>query len=466
MAAIVVMCQVAVPPTIGLADNGDFPKIAAKFNLRPDVVEEDRYRRYATTRYVYDPNGHWDPGFLTTETALSWLAIHTGWALSGDGSFDLRLLGLLHAGLFLTAFAMALPLFRNVQKRSRLVIIALAIIIFADTMYVEYFTSFYMDTPSFLFLLLASVFFARARLLPSRPWVSFFLLTCCCLFVLSKAQHALLAIPLAFFCLLGGGLLWASRRFLSRATAIGALAACSLFAFLHVPPGYASPALYTLIVKGLVPSARNPSAELKELGLDDSFLQYAGKNAYSAGSPFHDPSWTETFPQRTSYLKVAFFYLRHPFRAAQVVGSGLDEATYQRAPHFGNFDKTAGYPPNTRSYRFSLWSDFKTKLFFRHGWAYLIYFLGLVAPFARRFPLYGIALATMAFLELAIGALGDNAETTRHLFIFNCLVDLTAICAVATLLRTVPQLSVGRVITAQSIRSRPGSGRSHRSRKR
>jgi hypothetical protein len=441
IAAIVVLCQVAVPPTIGLADNGDFPKIAAKFNLRPQVAEEDLYGHYATTGYVYIPNGHWDPGFLTTETALSWLAVNIGWALSRDGSFDLRLLGLLHSGLFLMAFALALPLFRNFQKGSRRLIIALAILIFADTMYVEYFSSFYMDTPAFLFLLLAAVLFLRARSLSSRPFVAFFLLACCCLFVLSKAQHALLGIPFAFFCLQDAGLLWASRPFLSRVTAIGLLAACSMFAFLHAPPGYASPALLTVIVRGLLPSAKNPSAELKELGLDDSFLRYAGMTAYSTGLPIQDPSWSKTFAKRTSYSKLALFYLRHPFRAAYVLGSGLDGATYQRTPYLGNFDKTAGYPPYTRSYRFSLWSDFKTNLLCNHGWAYLIYFLGLVAILARRYPLCGLVLATMALLELAIGALADHAENTRHLFIFNCLVDLIGICAAATLLRTVKQRS-------------------------
>ena len=459
MAAIVVLCQVAVSPTIGLADNGDFPKIASKFNLRPQVVDQDLYGHYATTAYTYVPNGYWDSGFLTTETALSWLAINIGWALSGDRSFDLRLLGLLHSGLFLVAFALALPLFRNFQKGSRRLIIALAILMFADTMYVEYFSSFYMDTSAFLFLILATVLFLRARSLSSGPFIAFFLLACCCLFVLSKAQHALLWIPLAFFCLQGDVLLWPSWPFLSRVTAIGLLAACSMFAFLHVPPGYESPALLTVIVRGLLPSAKNPSAELKELGLDDSFLRYAGMTAYATGLPIQDPRWSKAFAKRTSYSKLALFYLRHPFRAAYVLDSGLNGATYQRTPYLGNFDKTAGYPPDAKSYRFSLWSELKTKLLLNHSWLYLIYFLGLVALVVRRFPLYGLALATMALLELAIGALADDAENTRHLFIFNCLVDLTAICAVATLLRTVKQRSLSSVITGQSIRSRPGSGR-------
>jgi hypothetical protein len=337
------------------------------------------------------------------------------------------------------AFALALPLFHKFHKSARLLLIALALLIFCDTMYVEYFSSFFMDAPAFLLLLLATVFFLRARYLPlSSPFAPFCLLVCCSLFLLTKTQHVLLFIPLIFFCVQGCALLFPSRPFLSRALAIGSLTACGLLAYRLTPPGYTAPALFTVIARGLLPSARNPSAELRELGLDDSYLQYSGMNAYSPGAPFSDPNGATAFEERTSYKKLAVFYLRHPWRATAVLKDGLNGATYQRVPYLGNFDKTGGYLPYAKSHRFSLWSDIKTKLLLNRGWAYLIYFLALVALLARRSPVYGLALAAMASLELAVGALADSAEGTRHLFIFNFLVDLIGISAIAGAMRLRP----------------------------
>jgi hypothetical protein len=439
LAVVFVLCQIAIPPTIGLADNGDFAKIAGKFNLWPEATGADLYGRYATIRYASSPDHHWESGFLTTATALSWSAITVGRVWSRDGSFDIRLLGFLHATLFLTAFALALPLFRAFQKSARLLLIALALLIFCDTMYVEYFSSFFMDAPAFLFLLLAVALFLRARYLPlSSPFAAFFLLACCCLFVLTKTQHVLLFIPLIFFCVQDCALLFPSKPFLSRAIAVGSLTACSLLAYRLTPPGYTAPALFTVIVRGLLPSAKNPSAELRELGLDDSFLQYSGMTAYSPGTPVFNPNYAAAFEKRTSYKKLAVFYLRHPWRAAAVLENGLNGASYQRVPYLGNFDKTAGYLPYVKSHRFSLWSDFKTKLLSNRGWAYLIYFLALIALLAQRSSDYVFALATMALLELAVGALADSAEGTRHLFIFNFLVDLIGISAVAAAMRVGP----------------------------
>jgi hypothetical protein len=42
-----------------------------------------------------------------------------------------------------------------------------------------------------------------------------------------------------------------------------------------------------------------------------------------------------------------------------------------------------------------------------------------------------LVLVLLAGIELAIAALGDAAETTRHLFLYNFLADLVFLAAVA-----------------------------------
>jgi hypothetical protein len=191
--------------------------------------------------------------------------------------------------------------------------------------------------------------------------------------------------------------------------------------------------LFTVIFTALLPSAENPSAELRELGLDDSFLRYRGVGAYSPGSPILDWNWGYRFAATTSYRKLGLFYLRHPGRAAHVLGIGLIAATYQRPLYIGNFDKAAGYPPGAKSFRFSAWSVIKQRIFAGYGWAYCLYSLALLAILIRRYPFSGLCFAWMVSIALAVGALADAAETTRHLLIFNFLVDLSLICSAATL---------------------------------
>jgi hypothetical protein len=439
LAMLVVFSQVLILPAIGLADNGDFAKIAGRFNLHPKVEERDAAFYYANTWYVSDPKYHWDSGFTGSETGLALLAVLAGKAYSGNGTFDIRFLGVLHSALFLAAFALALPLFHAFRKSSRCILIALALIVFGDVMYVAYYNSFFMDTAAFLFLLCAAVLFLRACYLPSsKPSARILFLVCSCLFLLTKAQHAPLFVPLIFFSVQTSVLLAPSRPVLSRCVAIGSLFACGVFAFLNPPRGYTTAPLYNLIFFGLIPSAERPNQELKELGLDDSYLRYMGTWAYSVGSPLVEPdyNWEATFLRRTSYGKIGLFYLRHPLRAASILGVGLAWAIVQRPPNLGNFDKSAAYPPGAQSRRFSLWSAFKATLFKDHPWAYLTYFLVLIAMLAQWRPGNALFLGIMASMALAIGALTDAADPTRHLFLFNFLLDFIVICVVAALLKS------------------------------
>ena len=71
-------------------------------------------------------------------------------------------------------------------------------------------------------------------------------------------------------------------------------------------------------------------------------------------------------------------------------------------------------------------------VFRNRGWFYFVYWLAALAVVVRQSRGYGLLLGCMAALALAVGGMADAAETTRHLFIFNFLLDVTAVLAVAT----------------------------------
>jgi hypothetical protein len=431
VAALVVLSRVIGPATIGLADNGDFAKISGRFSLHPAVADADASFQYATDRYERNPKYYWNSGFLSSEFAFAYPAVAAATLISETDTFDIRFLGALHGALFLTAFALAMPLFHAFQKTSRLILIGLVILVFCDDMYVTYFNSFYMDTAAILFLLTAGVLFLRASYLPRSGFTTPLLLVCCCLFVLAKAQHALLGIPMTLLFLSPRVLLWPSFPALSRSIAVGSLLGCSALQVLSTTPDYKAYALFNAIFLGLAPSARNPSAELHELALDDSYLRYKGMFSFNSDSPLHDAKWSAHFTDTTSHSRLGLFYLRHPLRMAYILRTSLDDAGFQRPRLYGNFDKTAGRPARQMSSFFALWSTIKAKLFADHGWIYLTYFLILIAILVLYDSIGALVLGVISLSALAIGGLADFADGTRHLYVFNVLVDFTAICVVS-----------------------------------
>jgi len=435
VAAIVVLTRVVGPATIGLADNGDFGKISGRFGLHPAVAEADSSFNYAIDHYERSPKYYWNSGFVSSEFAFAYPAVAAATLITRPDTFDIRFLGTLHCAVFLTAFALVIPLFHVFHQTYRWILIGLVILVFCDEMYVAYYNSFYMDTAAILFLLAAGVLFLRATYLPQSRETTPLLLACCCLFFLAKTQHALLGIPMTLLFLRPRVLLWPSFPALSRSLAIGSMLACSALQVLTTTPDYKAYALFNAIFFGLAPSAGNASAELHELGLDDSYLRYKGMFSFNSDSPLRDAKWSAHFTDTTSHSRLGLFYLRHPRRMAYILGNSLDGAGVQRPQGYGNFDKSAGRPPRQMSSFFALWSTIKAALFAGRGWIYLAYFLILITILTLYDSIGAFILGVISLCALGIGGLADFADGTRHLFVFNVLVDFTAICVVSAACR-------------------------------
>ena len=96
-----------MPPAIGLADNGDFGKTIARFNLYPAVQSPgDAAFRYIHLHYDIRPENHMVARFHCSEALLIRAALLLNRAVSRPGDFDLRAIGVVHAALFLAAFAL------------------------------------------------------------------------------------------------------------------------------------------------------------------------------------------------------------------------------------------------------------------------------------------------------------------------------------------------------------------------
>jgi hypothetical protein len=422
--------QLFVPPSIGLANNGDFSKIMGLFNL--GAPRGDEYA-YVHLTYRFDDTYHWEAGYYSSETLLAAAPIALKRNLSKDRSFNLRWMGFVHGLLFLLAVYLMQGLLIPVDGWRWFILWAFTTIGFGDVMYVSYFNSLYMDAAAYVFLMLSVVLFLRAAAW-RRKSDAIGLVICVALLLFSKSQHAILGVWIAPLFTFFGGALWPGNGRLFAIISTIIVSAAALVGVELVPFDYAAHGYYSVIFWQVLPHSTNVNADLHALGLDESYAIFVGTHAFSSESGFRDPAFTDAFMRRTSYVKVGWFFLTHPRAAYLALDGSVGEGGRQR-PAMGNFDRSVGLPPFSESRTFALWSDAKRALFHGHGIRYGIFYLlisGLACALAlvRRRTMTSVlvagvcVIAAMGITEVLIASLADAVDVTRHHFIAAAMLDL------------------------------------------
>ena len=444
VAAAFYALQVVGPPAVGLANNGDFEKIMGWVGLRaPAGSGEDRYFAYVLPRYEMVRPMRDRDGYLSSETALAAAARVVAQA-SGAVTFDLRLLGAVHAVLLLLAIGALVAAGGGLSPPGQWVAAALLVFFFTDVGYGAPLTSLYSQVASLVFLLLtaaAAALAIRRGRLEGLLGAAYFL--CAAAFVCSKPQEAVLAPLLAAFG-------WALARpgvgqppgRAARWAAIGLVLLAAVY-FLEAPRRLRQQSLYNLVFFELLPRSPAPESDLTALGLDPSLARYAGTSAYSEGTAFSDPTFREELLARTGYGAVARLYASRPDRLWSALRRASADALTLRPRDLGNFAREAGFPPGSKSRRFSAWSRLRERATPAGLWvaALLLGSFAISAAGYRsaswqgRRSREGIALlATMAAIAFVIAAAADgHMEMARHLFLFQALCDLLLIADVTWL---------------------------------
>lgn len=428
LAAAIVAWQMLVPPVVSMANNGDFGKLTGTWDLGAPIELEYKYARLT---YRFGAAHHWESQCWSSEALLVIPALALNLPFAATGKFDIRAMGVVHAALFLTTLWLALPLFRLAGGRKRLLMGA-ALVLFCDVLYVSSFNSLYMDTAAYLFLLLAVTLGLRAAVL-GEGRAATFALVAAALVATSKLPHTAAGV------LLGAGIVMTAPGGWRRLRGALALAAAAAFYVpMAAPADYAFDQLFDAIFPTLIAHSPAPERELQELGLDPSWKRYSGRNAYEPAPLASFQEDRPAFLRRTSYGRLAAFYLRRPDRALDTFRRNLDRPELTRSEMLGNYDPSAGFPPYARSYGFSAASSLKTVLFGGLPALYLAFILLLSALWlvlARRFPSgvwrLGGAVVGAALAELAIGTLAESADVLRHLFFHHALTDVVILGVLA-----------------------------------
>ena len=427
--AALLAVQLFVPPSVGLADNGDFGGVYTRFSLAPVHGGQDNFAWFAP-HYWFTPDSRWSSGLLSSEMLLAAPPVLLARAL-GSPTFDIRWLGALHAVLFLAAFYALLVYLRPLQPWRRLLLGAAALWMFGDVAYVAYCNSFYLDAAALTGILLMiplALYAAGSTGRREGPLLLFTAATL--LYIASRPQHAAVGlIPVLI-------VLWVMRRLL-----LALLLICAVWLTVAwAPPEYSAKPLFNLIFYKIAARSGTPQQDLLELGLSAGDLRYVGTDAAMPGSPAQDPAWMAEFLHRTGCRKVARFYLRHPVRTLRLLSYDLRLQAFQiRPPGLGNFARELGLPPGTRTEHFDTWSRIRGALLSRWPWhmaLWYVLFLWASLRMARRSRPAAIAAgaAAMAVAEFVSASLADSVETAPHLLLFHVLTDITILMAAGWLL--------------------------------
>lgn len=442
VAAAILAAQLFVPPVVGLADNRDYERVMgyAGFQHTTDVPAE-RYFSFLRTRYAIVPPGWFRGGYHSSETLLAFLARYVHLALSRGPVFDLRVLGGIHAALFLLALAGLIRACRDLAPPAQALVAALLVFVFTDVGYVAPLNSFYSQAASLLFLLLTAAIAAeavrRGRL--SGPWLLAYF-ACALLFVGSKPQERLAAPLLALFGMRLAGVRFGGAWRRAAAWLGVGLCAFSVWYGRHTPYTLREATLYQVVFDDVLAHSAAPAADAAELRLDPEWVRHTGSNPYAPDSPLLDSSFRTRFLHQVGYRQVLRFYLRHPGRLAERVERASAQMWSLR-PTFGNFEKTAEHPEPTLATRFSLWSRARGS-FGAHPLVWISVLLGgnLAAAIAtyRRSSAAGrlfregvIVMALMSCLALAVCTLAQApTDLSRALYAYHALCDLLLIADV------------------------------------
>ncbi len=438
-AAALLAWQLLVPGFIGLANNGDFGKVAGRLCISGPDLGADNFL-FFRSQYVRGPDSCYNARIPTSELGVAWLASAIELRVGDPRQFDIRWLGALHALLWLGAYGLLLFSIRPLATLPWWIAVAVSLFIFIDVAYVANFNSFYTDA---LALIGALGMVASLPLILARPGFVWVFGAAAFLFATSKGQHGLVAIvPVAVLVAGAWGRHFAGNP-VSRPAALGpslayanlwiagVVAAGGVWVAVNNPDLNTVSPRFSLIFSKLLPTSKTPSRDAAELGLIDADLKYIGSRAFVPNSPTGNPEWVREFCRRDSNATLAKFYLRHPATALRFLRDDLfNEAWKIRPDNLSNYRREAGHPPGARTTRMGWWSAARSGMLKRWPahmflWYALVLIGGSIWGWRTGSPFAWTAVfaASMGLGEFGVASLGDALETGRHLLLFQLFTD-------------------------------------------
>lgn len=347
----VVLAQLFVGGTVGLADNGDADRLVCPLGL--EVGRESEQYNFEGG---YEPTEPCSGANWRYYTSWRPLLRVTYWAFrqaTGSESFDMAVLAVVGAvllGLAAATLYLALP----GSAGARWPLVALVVVAVSDIGFVTYLYSGYTDQAGFIGLLWVCAGVVGLVIRRTWPWL---LVTFAAVAFTATAKTALITIvPAVAIALLISRRFWrrrpADRRWAVSRLGIAMVVMLAIVTVLGAQTarsqgeGYSNGNKFNLLFYTLLEESGDPEADLRDLGLPSELARFAGTTAWEEDTPWGDPdiednAWT-VFSWRT-YIK---FFAGHPDRFLELVPESFDAVADARVDYLANLPgEEYGDPP-------------------------------------------------------------------------------------------------------------------------
>ncbi len=461
IAAVILGFLLMVRPIIGIADNGDFPRIMGSTGLgyltpnNPDNYFGFINRLYSVNDIPLRLAGY----YISTEIFLVKFAILLNRIAADNGIFDIRFLSFVYSGILLFSVYLILKYNKHKSAYVNWLLAVLIVVAFTDVGYISYFNSLYGEAVSFSFLFLttAAALYLVKKDVPSI-WALAGFFTASLFLIGAKVQNVPIVVIIALF----GLRLRQIRKDKAWRYALivftGLLIISSTAIFLSTPKGIKNCNKYQAVFYGILKDSPNPSKDLQELGLDPKFASLSGTNFFMKDLPYDlkSPDMEKELYDKIKRSKIFLFYAKHPLRYLKKLERTAQSAFSIRQEGFGNFEKSESTKFGQMSESFGIWSSIKKVVIPRSLMFviifYILYYRVLIShhikardlrekSYVEIFMLIGL----IGLIQFVIPILGDGeADLSKHLFLFNFCFDIMFVLSLTWLIGK--SVSVGKML--------------------
>lgn len=360
------MVRFLVPVPVGQADNRDGPRVMCGWPLHMQPVfprQDPRYFRFAYFRYAVNPDCHGRLPYPTSELGPLLAARVLTPVFGMTGPLSLIALGILLCALASVAIATLVTGLR-IRLWAQVLLAAALWVIVADAAFFDVFASPFEEPAMIIGLLLVVaglVYLGR----DSARATTVGLVLCFAgggLAILSKEQYLILAVPICPAIVLAsvrrrrtrdgesGESWW--RRFRSRQVAAAGAVAVVLALMAGAYAAWDASSHYgqrlhhiqatDTIFVDIVTGHDNVHADLRALGLPQSWAKYAGRYYWARGSVRKSPLWNKYLPELTD-TNIAKFELTHPGRLLSIGQKSAVQAQLLRVTQLGTYPPDSGH---------------------------------------------------------------------------------------------------------------------------
>ncbi len=453
--AILMICTLYSGVRIGLADNGDFPRVMLSNKIYKVHTQDINYFYYQD--YQMDVEGDTllqklrslfqaDTGvdytsvssvFVVVSKILNFIAnLITGMDLSCYSLFWLAIISIV-----LTAFAiyLFLEIFRGRHWVLKLCACIFCVFVFCDQGYIVYFNSFYGEAIQVYALLIAVSAGFLTIMRPEK--IKYGILFFAAVFFYSAAKFANIPIGILMCVVM---LVISLRHFpknskvISVALSVVTVIFISLYSA-RIPVWMNAVTNYQSVFFGILKDSPNPAQDLQDLGLAQEYVSLANTTAYLTDYPqdISSAEFQKGFYERIGKLDILFYYLTHPSRFIDKINLSICFSDQIAPPYLGNTG------PEFERYhlvdKFSYWSGMRRWIGADKPvlvWLFVLCVaIWLIRQlFFRRdkrgYAIFVAGLMACLLCALVMPVLGNGeADLSKHMFAYIQLFDLIFVLA-------------------------------------